>query len=912
MVQQWIQVCVKAIARFRFRVGRVFSFGVLLTITALIIPAFSLEMQTSTQSKTQSTWVTSQLLQSQRSSAPKALELQATELYQAGRYDAAAQLWYQLANQFRQNGDRAGTAMAMSNLALCYEQLGQWQHASKAIAEGLAIFRATPPRTRQDTLIYAQALDVQGKLHFAKGYLDLALTSWEQSADIYKQLNEFSHFTQTLIRTAQVLQSMGRYKQAQKQLQTVQASIESEPDSLVSAIALQHLGTQLRNTGDLDRSHQVLQHSLAIAQQLKNLQAMSEAYLGLGNTARAQGMQLLAITDTKQAEQFFQDALRYYEQGSAIALSPDLAIQAQLNRFSLLVERQQYATATALQPQLHQQLQSLPTRLSTVYALVNYARTLLKLNQAHPTQSNKQLNDAEQALTLALSQVKVLGNLRAESYVLGNLGQIYRAQGNSAQALALTQQALLQAAHSQSSDSEYYWHWQMGQLLWAQGKRTDAIATYNQAIQILQDLRADLVAMNPNVQYSFREDVEPVYREFVDLLLQPAEPGQAHLQQARNIIELLQLAEVENFLRQACVVPSRSIDTVLDQQDATAAVIYPIILRDRLEVIVKLPQQAELLHYATSVTQAELEKTLDELQNLVIQPETAFVEQAKARSNQLYRWLIAPALDKFEQHHVTTLVFVLDGSLRNVPMAILHDGQQYLIERYSLALTPGLQLAEPKPLRAAALDALAGGISESRPDFSNPSATEVFSALPYVPIELNTIQSKISSQILLNENFTRKSFQTYLNEHTFSIVHLATHGQFSSQAETTFILAWDQVIHVNELNDLFRGREQQQLPAIELLVLSACQTASGDNRAALGIAGVTVKAGARSTIASLWNINDTSTALLMEQFYQAIAVQKLPKAEALRQAQLFLLHHENPEYRRPYKWSPYLLVGNWL
>ena len=137
-------------------------------------------------------------------------------------------------------------------------------------------------------------------------------------------------------------------------------------------------------------------------------------------------------------------------------------------------------------------------------------------------------------------------------------------------------------------------------------------------------------------------------------------------------------------------------------------------------------------------------------------------------------------------------------------------------------------------------------------------------------------------------------------------MHLATHGQFSSQPEETFVLTWNDRLNVNQLNSLIRGRDSK---AIELLVLSACETLTGDDRASLGLAGVAIRAGARSTLATLWQVNDQTTSILMNKFYTALS-QSQTKAEAIRQAQLSLLNDSN--YQRPYFWASYVLVGNWL
>jgi CHAT domain-containing protein len=152
-----------------------------------------------------------------------------------------------------------------------------------------------------------------------------------------------------------------------------------------------------------------------------------------------------------------------------------------------------------------------------------------------------------------------------------------------------------------------------------------------------------------------------------------------------------------------------------------------------------------------------------------------------------------------------------------------------------------------------------------------------------------------------------------IRESSSPLVHLATHGQFSSNPEETFIVTWDNQIKVKEFEDLLRVREEKvDAKPIELLVMSACQTATGDKRAALGIAGVAVRSGARSTLATLWSVKDDSTVALIDRFYQQLAqpTASVTKAEALRQAQISLLHSK--DFNHPFYWAPFILVGNWL
>ncbi|HEY9652893.1 MAG TPA: CHAT domain-containing protein, partial [Coleofasciculaceae cyanobacterium] len=267
----------------------------------------------------------------------------------------------------------------------------------------------------------------------------------------------------------------------------------------------------------------------------------------------------------------------------------------------------------------------------------------------------------------------------------------------------------------------------------------------------------------------------------------------------------------------------------------------------------------------------------------------------------LYDWLIRPVESELVASEIKTLVFALDGSLKNIPMVALHDGQQYLLEKYSIALTPSLQLLEPRPLAREQIKVLVGGLSEAR---------QGFPSLPGVEFEVQQLQSEIPTQVLFNQQFTSTALQNQVKAAPFPIVHLATHGQFSSNAEETFILAWDKTINVKQLGGLLQTKEQIHRQPIELLVLSACQTAAGDKRAALGLAGVAVRSGARSTLATLWPVDDHSTSVFMIEFYQALTQPQVTKAQALRHAQLTLF--KQPRFKHPFFWAPFVLVGNWL
>ncbi|GAB4375780.1 MAG: hypothetical protein Kow00121_21900 [Elainellaceae cyanobacterium] len=817
---------------------------------------------------------------------------QGRQFYEAGQFADAIAVWQEALARLGDDDNLLEQVSVLSNLSLAYQQLGQWADAANAIQTALDRLEQVPDNPNK-SLILAQTLDVQGRLQFQQGQVEAALTTWQQAADWYTQLENQALLTRNQVNQAQALQSLGLYRQARDRLIATNQTLQTQPDSLLKAIGLRSLGNVLRVIGDLDASQQALEQSLAIAQALSNAQATSEALLSLGNT--------------EQAQQNTETALALYQQAATTAPTTSAQVAAQLHQLTLLINQQQWAEAQSLLSSLWQQIETLPPDRIATYARIELAQTLLQ-----PQEEDKSLAPLEyvqftsselaKLLVPAIQSAQNLDDLRATSYAIGTLGKLYEHTQQWAEANDLTQQALVLAQQIAASDIAYQWQWQLGRLLKAQNDRQSAIAAYEETVNTLQSLRYDLVAVNPDVQFSFRDQVEPVYRELVDLLLQPdgqAEPSQENLRQARNTIESLQLAELDNFFREACLDTVLQLDLVVDQDDPTAALIYSIILDDRVEVILKLPQQPSLRHYATVISESEVQTTLDTLRQALREPDQQ--QRANSLSQQVYGWLIQPAIEDLAQVEIKTLVFVLDGTLQSLPMAALYDGQQYLVEQYAVALTPGLQLFDPEPLQPETLEALAAGLSEQR---------DQFQPLQYVETELELLQLEVPSQVLLNQEFTAQAFQQQINVQPFPVVHLATHGQFSSDPDETFILAWDQPIKVNELDNLLRSRQQRQPEPIELLVLSACETAEGDRRAALGLAGVAIRAGARSTLASLWSVDDASTAQLISQFYQELVDRSQPRAEALRQAQLVLLNSD--QYSLPLYWAPFVLIGNWL
>ena len=803
------------------------------------------------------------------------------ELYEAGIFSESVNILQQVVTEYRNQGLKLQQAVALSNLALAYQKLGNLNQAQIAITESVKLIQNQKSKS-QNTL--AAILNIQGSIQLDLGKAEQALKTWQSAESIYRKINNQNGVVKSRINQATTWQVLGFYRRSLTILTALEQELQTQPNSINKAIELRSLGDALQLAGDLKQSLEVLNQSLKIAQKLKSPQNVSAALVSLGNTTRI--------------EQNYPAAIKFYQQAAKVTTNQTTKVQAQINQFSLLVNNRNTEAAKVLLPEIEAQLNNLPPSQTNIYARINLVQSLLKLNTKPET--------IAQISATAVQQAQNLADKRAESFALGTLGSVYEQTKQFSNAEKLTKQALNIAQTINAPDISYRWHWQLGRLLGKQGEIQNAITSYDNAVNNLQSLRSDLVAVNRDVQYSFRESVEPVYRESVALLLQSQQsnPNEKTLDKARQRIESLQLAELDNYFRQACIdAQTVVLDKLVDQDNPTAAIIYPIILPQQLQVIVKIPNQP-LRNYTINKSQNEVEEILTRLREYLLEPDR--VEEVQSLSQQVYGWLIKNIESDLEKSGVKTLVFVLDGALRNVPMATLYDGEQYILEKYSIALSLGLQLLTPKPLAEEPLKVLAAGLVEP------PSEFRMFPPLPEIKSEFNLInKAGVSKKQLLNKEFTSDTLEKNVNTTPFNILHLATHGQFSSQPEKTFILAADGAINVTQFDSLLRRRGESRSQALEMLVLSACQTAAGDSRATLGLAGVSVKAGARSTLASLWHINDKSTAILMGEFYRELAKTKVTKAEALRRAQLTLLK-KYPNYERPGFWAPYVLVGNWL
>ncbi|MEL6927251.1 MAG: CHAT domain-containing protein [Cyanobacteria bacterium J06600_6] len=828
-------------------------------------------------------------------------------LYQQGAFVAAKDVWLESASLSARQGDILSQALALNNIAAANQSLGEWQQSSESIAESLALLATEDNLLNEPEYwsITAKIQNTQGNWQLHAGQTALALESWQAAEQNYRQANDRPGIITASINQAKALQFLGSNVRAVKLLKQIERTIEQQPE--LQAANLRYLGVGLRKLGKLAQAEEILQQSIKRAD---NAQTANLARLELGNLYRQQSDRARSIGRQDLAQNYFDLALSSYE---TAAESDSLSQRARLNQLSLLVIGNRNAEAEALLTKF-----SLPTQLEPnrqqISALLSYARSLTCLQMSDPqgivcpsqdagAVKPKNVSEIVKIIKRAIAQAQAIQNPLAEAQALNQLAAVSELKGDYSQAQTLANQALLLLEGRSAPEIAYRLEWQLGRILRQQNQLTAATAAYQSAIASLEQVRQNIVFIDPQAQFSFRDRVEPVYRQYADLILTSTGDRaltQANLREAIRAINALQLAELENFLGCDLSQLIRLDETTVDP---AAAQIYPIVLNDRLITIVEIANQP-LIYREVKVERSQVESTVEQLQTNLSQP--AKTPEALAQGQQVYKWLIEPLESVLSNNsQIETLVLLPDSLLRNIPFAALYDGEEYLIEKnYNFAISPRLKLFSPSP-SGKPLKVLTGGVelAQTIEGINFPPIAQVKQELTQIAAEVET------NNPLLNDAFTTANIQQELNRGDFSVIHWKTHGVFSSDPDSTFLVAYQDSIKANDLQSLVQTASQSGRKPLELLVLSACETAKGDRFAILGLAGLTVRTGARTALSSYWRADDRATTLLMTYFYRQLEA-GATKAEALKQAQLYLLREEG--YFAPHYWSTYVLVGNWL
>jgi CHAT domain-containing protein/lipopolysaccharide biosynthesis regulator YciM len=857
--------------------------------------------------------------------------------YNTGNFLNAIKSWQEALKQDKNN--TSVTAVVNENLARAYQQIGENKAAIVSLSAAIRDYDAVKniqqvgrmkselaqvysnlgqPR-KAIALLCGQLLD-KSKISPNQPSQEIKCTP-ESAEQIATKYNDKRGQVAALGILGEAYRSLGNYDQAIKYLDTAK-QVSPEDNFLV----LNSLGNAYKSRG-----------------QLRDLQADSADKAGL--SSKKEEFFKKSQEDYRKAHQYFQNSIKFARnQKQSLAemrgLLNLIQLASQTNKHKIIDDQEfnknlKYALVV---------LENLPDSATKVYGAIDLAYLQRDTQGTSPfTSCPTQLvlsgnNESLNLLENAVLTSKKLPDNRLISYANGALGHYWECRSDQEKALKYTQSAILAADNKMSAkDSLYLWEWQAGRILDQQGRKEEAIASYQRAFDILEDIRSNILTAERDVQFDFRDVVQPLYQTLaqsrLDLLGIGAitdEQRAKELSKVVNTIDALKLAELQNYFGNDCILSALNPKQVgeLLQDNSVAfqntAFLSSIILKDKTGILLQLPNQTTKFKWIEDpnqegdkiVSRDGLEKKITEFRKGLVT--TGKINYDKTTAAQLYDWIIRPFAEDIKPDKIKTLVFIQDGFLRSVPMAALYDHQEkkYLVETYAVATTPSLRLTVPKVSYRQSQKALILGLTkEATIDGKS------FDPLSWVSEEVNVVESIFPNHTaLIDDNFIPESFGQKLEKTTYPIVHIASHAQFGIIPEDTFIVTGkNQKLTISQLENSLRNLNSKS-DSVELLTLTACKTAVGDDRSTLGLAGVALQVGVKSAIASLWSIQDDSTSELVKTFYTNYRNDGMSIAQALQTAQKRMINAKklppsegiNPKYDHPGYWAAMIVIGNWL
>ncbi|WGS86514.1 CHAT domain-containing protein [Methylomonas sp. UP202] len=710
-------------------------------------------------------------------------------------------------------------------------------------------------------------------------------------------------------------------------------------------------GEQLRDNGELQAAQQQFDAALQAVVDVKGdigLLAAVEAAAGynlflLNSKEAAEPLLKAAYRNTETGPDYLrglvglylselalaggdrQQALQYADQAEAalrsqgdsplrmsVALSRTAAGEDKSGRVAALLE-------------LAARIEGLPNDFPAAKVRLKTAEALLA--EAAPSDGQGWVGAAYAALDKVLAGANPPPRMRVEA-LLG-MARLYRQQNRDREALALTEQALALAGDRRYLELLAELEALQGDLLLRLGQQVPALRAYEQAVNDLLAIRGDLPINLPDGRSAIDTVIDPLHRGYVDLLLRQAGTGdseQQALNKAMSSMEAIKEADLQDFFLGRCSISVQTRDDWRELAFPETVIVYPILLTDRLELLMKhgplvvrrsVPVSAERVREQAQILTQRLHAGKD----------------YRAAAKQLYQWLFEPIANDVAAAGAKLLLYVPDRNLRAVPYSVLQDGGRFLVEQYAIVTLPGLtfqnwdkQVAKRKNLRAlvaglsrpdgAAIDTLPDNVVErlignkpadvAQKAMDRSRLVEELS-LPNIEREIDSVAKRQNSTMLLNNQFTASALKRDIETGDYAKVHIASHGYFGKNAKESFVMAYDQNLTLLDFEGSLGGDRLKSEP-IDLLTLSACETAEGDDRMLLGFSGLAVKSNVLSAVGSLWSINDQAATEFMHLFYDGLG-NSLNKAEAMRQAQIAMI--KSKRFKHPFFWSPFILIGGW-
>lgn len=762
----------------------------------------------------------------------------------------------------------------------------------------VAAVQAATPSEAVATIAQTAAEPITGE-ETRRGDFDSTASAYFKAAEAARNRGDRDDELRHRVLLAEARQAQGRYAAAAESLSRAMELAEASDDVRRLAAVRGALGNVLVALGAHDAAERELTSALSLARESGAVALAASLGNNLGNYLALRSQDAEAESSS---ESFTTRGLEIYARAlsdARIAKAPALAARILANHARLALSDGQIEDAVALLEDARETLAGLAASEEGVLTRVHVGRSYKILFATTGQPKPELLLAANALLSQAVDQANALGDPRGAAWAQGILAEIYADRGHTREALELMRRALFDAQRAGAAAAELRFEIESARLLAALGREAEAIEAYRLVVERLAELGPILrISYAADAGSIYRESGR-VYREMVDLLLiRAARKGPtkaSDLAYVQQLMERFKADELRDYFQDDCVDAYREGMTGAGDASLGAIVVYPIVLEDRMELL--LTHEGELQQYTVSIPVDTLNQEIRTLRKLL---EKRVTRQYLPHAQRIYEWLVRPYEAVLEQNRGATIVFVPDGLLRTIPMAALHDGEKFLIERHPVATTPGLELSDPHPIEHSGAEIFLGGLSES---------TQGFSPLPHVREELTAVGKMFESEFLIDAAFTEDTIKSRISSRPYPIVHLASHGQLGARSEDSYILTHDGKLELGELSTLLAATRFREQP-LELLTLSACETAAGDERSALGLSGLAVRAGARSVLGTLWKVNDVAGSKLMVIFYRELMRPGVSRATALQRAQQELL--SDRRYLHPGYWSPYLIIGNWL
>jgi CHAT domain-containing protein/tetratricopeptide (TPR) repeat protein len=780
-------------------------------------------------------------------------------------------------------GDRSGEAYTLNNIGFVYDALGEKQKALSFYNQALPLRKAVGDRSGE-----AYTLNNIGLVYDALGEKQKALSFYNQALPLWKAVGDRSGEATTLNNIGAVYDALGEKQKALSFYNQALPLRKAVGDRSGEATTLNNIGAVYDALGEKQKALSFYNQALPLRKAVGD--RSGEAY-----TLNNIGAVYDALGEKQKALSYFNQALPLWKavgdrSGEATTLSWIGYLLAAQKQPALAIFF--YKQSVNITESLRNDIRELPKDTQQTYTqtVTSRYRTLADLL----LQQNRIL-EAQQVLDLLKVQ-------ELDDYLKTVRGNAQTAKG--VDYLQPEQQILTQFNEPLKTAI------QLGEELTQLRNIPEANRTPAQQQRITQ-----LVNLEAQLNQQFNDFTNSPAVQTALAQLNPST--------LRQTVDLADLDALRDNLRQL-----------------NAVLLYPLILPDRLELVITTPNSAPLRR-TVNVSNTELNQTILEFRQQMQACETktctaADTEKVKALSQKLYNWLIKPLEADLKQTNAQSIIYSPDGQLRYIPLAALHDGNQWLTQRLRINNITAKSLNNLEPQSSnPQLKVLAGAFTEGRYQFNVGPQQFSFDGLPFTKKEISQLVAAVPGTTpLLDQSFSLAAITPRMNE--YNVLHLATHAAFlPGQPENSFILFG------NGDRATLRDIENWSLFNIDMVILSACETGLGlklgDGVEILGLGYQFQNRGVKATIASLWQVNDESTQQLMNTLYTQLKQGNTSKTEALRQAQLTLIQGKgqtssknragisvNPttgkeapqqtaiDYSHPYYWAPFILIGNGL